>query len=87
MACKRLELLSGLVVAVLLIVGDSQLAARVARKRILRHHFFQVGYFLIAMTFPAFHQRQVIQRARIAGLSFSAVSKAGRASEYFSHSM
>ena len=62
---QSLELLSGFVVAVPLIVSDPQFAPRVARLRILLHHPLQVGHLLIEMPFAPFHQRQVVERAGI----------------------
>ena len=53
---QRLELFHGFVVAMLLVIGDAQFAARIARLRILRDHLLQIGDLRFGMPLPPLHQ-------------------------------
>src|SRR5271163_3408272 len=59
------ELLHCLVVLMLLIVGDAQLPASIARVWILPHDLEQVGDLGVGMSGPPLQQRRVIESPRI----------------------
>ena len=82
-----LELLHRLVAAMLLVVGDAKLAARIAGFGILRDDLLQVGDLSLGMARSPLHQRHVVERPSIVRMSASAFSSGARASAYFSHSM
>ena len=76
---QRLELRHGIVGPVLLVVGDAELAARIAGLRILRDDFFEIGDSQLRDAFAALDERQIVERAGIVRMQLPALSPAAGA--------
>ena len=57
---KGFELLHGFLVAVPLVIGDAQLAPRVAGLRELDYNSLQVGQLFVEMSFAPLHQGEIV---------------------------
>ena len=72
---ERFELAARISGAVLLVIRDAELAARIARFGILRNDIFEIGDFLVAVALAALDQGQVVKCARIVGFESESLLK------------